>query len=132
MSVAFYIVPERQIEGFSHFVNGKALGHIREDQLTKLCQRLGVKPLASFYSQVPDELADFLDDEGFGVIEAPETTWFEAADGLATIHALIRHLQDNPNDLHNASNCLADLYEYRDVLARLAEEGIRWFLALDF
>ena len=71
MSVAYYIIPEREIEGFDPFVNGKALGHADEKALANLCQQLNVVPLTNFLSEDPDELEEFFADEGIEVAETP-------------------------------------------------------------
>ncbi|MFZ6819236.1 hypothetical protein [Undibacterium sp. Ji22W] len=133
MSVAYYIVPEREIEGFDHFVNGKALGHADEDTLNHLCEELSVQSILSFISQDPEELADFMEDEGIEMpAELPETRWFDATVGLATVRALAVHLENNPDALKDASNLVEDLREYENVLERFEQEKVRWYLGLDF
>lgn len=133
MSVAYYIVLERDIEGFDPFVNGKALGHCNDRALTKLCQKLKVKPLLEFASQDPEEIADLIEDAG---VEMPDeltaTQWFDPAAGLATVRALVAHLAKEPVDLKNGAAIADDLAEYAVVLERLEKEGVRWYLALDY
>ena len=63
MSVAYYIVPRQEIEGFDHFVNGKAVARANEKKLDTICNSLGVTPLSAFISQDPEELTDFLEEE---------------------------------------------------------------------
>lgn len=133
MSVAYYIVPEREVEDFDHFVNGKALGHADEDILNRLCEELNVQPILTFISQDPEELADFMEDEGIDIPEEfAETQWFEAAAGLVTVRTLIAHLESNPDAIKDASALLEDLHDYESVLQRLDQEKVRWYLALDF
>lgn len=133
MSVAYYIVPEREIEGFDHFVNGKALGHADEDILNRLCGELNVQSLLAFISQDPEELADFMEDEDVEMPEEfAEAQWFDANAGLITVRALAAHLESNPDALKDSSDLIDDLREYEEVLARLAQEKVRWYLALDF
>ncbi len=132
MSVAFYIVPEREIEGFDCFVNGKAVAHASEKKLAKICQSLGVKPLTSFYSQDPEELAALLEGEGLEAGGYPDQEWFEAEEGVTTVAALIGYLRTNPEKLSDAEAVLDDLEQYKRVLERLASERVRWYLALDF
>ena len=49
MSAAFYIVLEKPIKGFDHFVNGKALARAGEI-LDSLAKKSGTKPLMKFWS----------------------------------------------------------------------------------
>ncbi len=133
MSVAYYIVPERKINGFDHFVNGKALAHADEETLEKLCTELKVKPITEFISQDPEELADFFEAEGIDLPdELPTTDWFEPSVGLMTVRALASYLQENPNTLKDSADIVEDLREYESVLTRLESENVRWYLALDY
>ncbi len=131
MGLAYYIVPESEIEGFDCFVNGKAVAHANEKKLTRICQSQGVKPLNSFYSSDPEEMAAFLEGEGVAAPDLPATEWFEPEAGLATVIALCEHLRTNPRKLNDSDAVLADLEEYRRVLERLVSEGVRWYLAID-
>lgn len=132
MSVAFYIVPKNEIEGFDHFVNGKAIGHASEETLNAICNSLGVKPLHDFISQDSNELAEFFEDEELAEMPQLEQQWFQASDGLATVNALLEHLAANPGAIANATAILEDLKEYQAVLKRFAQEDTQWYLALDF
>lgn len=133
MSVAYYIVPEREIAGFDHFVNGKALGHADEDILNHLCGELNVQSLLAFISQDPEELADFMEDEDVDMPEEfAEVQWFDATAGLATVRALATHLEGNPDAVKDSNELIEDLREYESVLKRLEQEKVRWYLALDF
>lgn len=133
MSVAYFIVLERDIEGFDPFVNGKALAHANEKALEKLCAKLNVAPLAAFLSQDPEMLDDFLEEEDVDVPDdLPDADWFDAAEGLATVRALIEHLTAEPGSLKNSAEIVADLKEYEEVFMRLEKEGVRWHLELDF
>lgn len=136
MSVALYIALEKEIADFDAFVNGKAVGRAEEEVLEKICVDLGVPPLMVFFSQDPDELADFHDDElgeeAPEVDELPTEEWFDAAAGLVTVHALADHLEANPEAIDNATAIVEDLREYQQVLERLKKEKVRWHFAMDF
>lgn len=129
MSVAYYIVPEREIEGFDHFVDGKALGHSNEKALKKLCEKLGVRPLMEFLGQDPAEFGEFSEDVAG---EVAGVQWFDSSEGLATIRALLQYLAKNPKAMQNSSALVEDLHAYETVLARFEAEKVRWHLALDF
>lgn len=133
MSVALYIVAQKQPKNLDVFVNGKSLGHADEKAIDRLCKKLKVRPLLDFCSQDPEELADFIAEEGGQVPEElPAEQWFEAAEGLATVRALLEHLAKNPEALKNAKAIITDLKEFEAVLARLEKRKIHWHLAVDF
>ena len=133
MSVAYYIVPESEIQDFEHFVNGKALGHCDEARLNEICEMLNVQPLMEFYSEDPEELAELMEFiDGEAPTEVPPLEWFDPADGLRTAQALIEHLTASPEALEGSAEILDDLKEFEGVLSRLVQEKIRWYLALDY
>jgi len=132
MSVAYYIVPEKEIEEFDCFVDGKAVAHVSEEKLEKLCKALGVKPLTHFFRQVPEELAELLEADNPDSENYPAQEWFDAQEGITTVAALIDYLKANPADLENSKKVAEDLEEYLGILEHLAAEKIRWNLALDF
>jgi hypothetical protein len=131
MSVALFIVPEREVEGLETFVNGKALGH--SDHLDQLAQRAGVRPLMEFFSPDPAELGALLDEEGLDLPAADPSTerWFSAADGLASVRGLLSLLTADPSAVPDGPALIDDLREFESVLDRLASEGVRWHLAID-
>ncbi len=45
MSVALFIVPERHIDGFDHFVNGKFIGRESDRSIDRFCKKIGVPSL---------------------------------------------------------------------------------------
>jgi hypothetical protein len=132
MGAALYIVPERQIENFDIFVNGKALSHY--EGMDDLAERAGVRPLMDFFSQNPEDLAEILEDDDLEEPESglPAEQWFSADDGLATVRGLLSHLISAPSDRADDVALINDLREYESILTRLAAEGIRWHLAVDY
>jgi hypothetical protein len=133
MGVALFIVPEREIDDFDPFVNGKALG--RSEDLGQIAEDAGVSPLMSFFSASSVDIAGLLgDDDDDESEEAPEpidADWFDPDAGLTTVRGLIRHLSDHPQAAGNTEELLDDLQEFETVLSRLAREGVRWHLAVD-
>ncbi len=132
MSAALYIIPERAIDGFDPGVNGKALG--RSTTLDRLAKQAGVKSLMEFFSQDPEEAAAFLEDQGveYPTDELPAEQWFTPEEGLATVRGLLGHLAGQPDSIREAAALADDLREFEAVLSRLAVEGVRWHLAVDF
>jgi hypothetical protein len=124
MSAALYIVVENKPEETDVFVNGKALAGA-EDRLVAAAQKLGVPELMSFFSQDPEEAADFMDTDAL-----PEEQWFRPNDGLRTIRALLAHFAASAKTGDAA--IVSDLREFETVLQRLQEAQLRWHLAVDF
>jgi hypothetical protein len=127
---ALYIVPERAVEGFEMMVNG--VGH--SDQLDQLAGRAGVRPLMEFFSQDPEELAEFLEAEGVDLPAGavPAEQWFPAEDGLMSVRGILAYLAANPNATPKDSAIIEDLSAFESVLVRLESGGVRWHLAVDF
>ncbi len=139
MSLAYYIVLDKDDAGFETFVNGKAVAHAAEE-LDALCNRLGLPLLDSFLGQSPTELADMLaddydddeDDEEFTERDYDDVTWFAPRDGIALVDAIVAHLKEHPAAVASAEDVLDDLSEYRAVLERAHGIGAKWHLAIDF
>lgn len=135
VSVALYIVLENRQADFDPFVNGKALSHAEKD-LARVAEKLGVKPLMSFFSAAPEEVEAFLTDESID----PETIgmklqaleWFAASEGLDTIRALLRYLQQNPGAVKDSATAVGDLKEFERVLTEAEKRKLRWHLAVDY
>ncbi len=125
--MALYIVLENKIPGFDPFVNGKALGR-SEEQLAEMAERCGVHPLMDFFSTNPDEASGFLKSEGLADMELPPEQWFSPLEGIRTVQALLREIENVPE----IADVKADLLEFENVLRQAQEKGIRWHLAVDF
>ena len=132
MGAELFIVLEREIPDFDAYVNGRRLSQA-EPQLDAFAAELDVTPLMNFFSQNPQEALDLMGDFGAeaGDIELPDETWFDAAEGLRTVQALIGRLRQNPNLCQNAADVVSDLEEFKAVLSRARDEGVRWHLAVD-
>jgi hypothetical protein len=133
MGSALFIVLEHEIPGFDTFVNGKSLSKASEE-LDAAAAQLGVQPLMGFFSKDPEELAEFLNDEGSALDELPipEETWYTAADGLKTVDALLDHYQTAASPTPQTQKIVSDLLEFQNVLRRAEAEGVRWHLDIDF
>jgi hypothetical protein len=124
MGAAFYIVAENKPEEMDIFVNGKALSRA-STRLSSVAKKAGVRELMGFFSQNPEEAAEFVDDDAPAL---PPEQWFEPIEGLTTVRALIAHFSASPPD----SAIVDDLREFEVVLQRLKDAGLRWHLAVDF
>ena len=94
MSVAWYIVLQREILGFDPRVNGKILARTG-NVLEALAKHAGVVPLMEFFSAAPDERVEFAEDHGLNVedipVELPTEKWFSPEEGLKTVRRSSKH-----------------------------------------
>lgn len=130
MGVAYYITLERDIDGFDSMVDGKAL-NAASGPLESIARQLKVRVLDEFVSAGIDDVQNLLGEDA-DVPELPPKSWHDAKEGLATIRALLGHLQRSPQDLKQADRVVADLKDFERVLARAEQEGVRWHLSVDF
>lgn len=126
MSVAWYVVLEREIPGFDPFINGKALAKAG-DSLDAIAESSGVKPILSFFGVTPGMLA-FAENEGAELPSAVEEAWFTAAEGLKTIGLLLEKVEQHSGNVP----LVTDLEDFRRVLETLQKHSVRWHLAVDF
>lgn len=133
MSVSFFIVTEREIDGLDTFVNGKAIAGLSDEALQAACTAAGVGSIFDFVSADPEELADFLDDEALDdSMELAPEEWFAAEEGLAWTVKLAAYLEAHPAAVDGSAEVLEDLAEYRAVFEALQSHGVRWHFQVDF
>ena len=130
-----YIVVEGEDPGFDIFVNGRALAR-HEDALERLAIRLGVKPLIEFFSADENSMS-LLIEEGAGnpdlMRRLPPPQWYSGGDGLKTVQALVRELEEDAQQLGTEGpQVLAELLEYARVLDKTMRAGLRWHLAVSW
>jgi hypothetical protein len=135
MAASMYIVVQGEDPGYDIFVNGRALAR-HEDALEHLALRLGVKPLIEFFSADENSMS-LLIEEGAGnpdlMRRLPPPQWYAAADGLATVHALVTALRNDPQQLGTEGpQVLSELEEYGRVLEKTVQAGLRWHLAVSW
>lgn len=125
MSAAFYPVIEDSRPGVDWGVSGKAIARA-EQRLAGIASAAGVTPLLEFFSVASEEVADLLGDME---MELPPAKWFAAADGLATVLALLAAVRSEgkPAD----SGLVQDLEALEGVLRGAAKRGVRWRLVAD-
>jgi len=108
MSLAHFISLQNKNPGFDTFVNGKAIAHAC-DELEAIAVKEGVASIMSYYGR----------------------KWYGADTGLATVHALIRHLEANPEAVPDAGDVIDDLKEWEEVLLKAKDAGIKWKMKID-
>jgi hypothetical protein len=135
MAASMYIVVEGEDPGYDIFVNGRSLAR-HEDALEKLALQLGVRPLIEFFSADENSMS-LLIEEGAGNPEImrrlPPPQWYSAADGLATVRALLDALAEEPLLLgSDGERVLSELREYAVVLEKTQAREMRWHLAVSW
>jgi hypothetical protein len=135
MAASMYIVVEGDDPGFDIFVNGQAVAR-NEDALERLAKRLNVKPLLEFFSADVNSMALLL-EQGIAnpdwANHLPQPQWYDAADGLTTVCALIESLTAEPAALGlEAEPVQVELREYERVLRKTAGYGLHWHIAVSW
>lgn len=135
MAASLYIVVEGEDPGFDIFVNGHALAR-NEDALERLAESLGVQPLLQYFSADENSMCVLL-EQGAGdpdwAQHLPKPQWFDPAEGLTTVRALIRYLTQSPVSFGSESQpILLELSEYETVLAKTEKYHLRWHLAVSW
>jgi len=135
MAASLYIVVEGEDPGFDIFVNGHALAR-NEDALEHLAESLQVTPLLQFFSADQNSMCLLL-EQGTGDPEwashLPQPQWFDPADGLATVRALMEFLSSTPVSFGSETlPVLSELREYERVLQKAAKYKVRWHLAVSW
>jgi hypothetical protein len=131
MSIEYFIVAEREVEGLDVVARGKALA--RSNCLTQVAQLARVRPLDEFFAMSPEEAAEFIEESG-GDVPAdalPDQAWYAAAEGLATVRGLLAHIATHPGAIPNEAGTVRDLRRFEEVLVQLAIRGVRWHLGID-
>ena len=135
MAASLYIVVEGEDPGFDIFVNGHALAR-NEDALERVAESLHVSPLLQFFSADENSMCLLL-EQGAGdpdwARQLPEPQWFDPADGLTTVRALIRFMMESPLSFGSETRpLLGELREYERVLAKTLKHKLRWHLAVSW
>jgi hypothetical protein len=130
-----YIVVEGEDPGYNIYVNGRTLAR-HENAVEHLALRLGVKPLLDFFSADQNSMALLIEEGGGnpGILQQlPPPQWYNPADGLRTIEALIEALEDDPHQLGTEGpEVLTELREYEAVLYKTSQRNLRWHLAVSW
>jgi hypothetical protein len=126
MGSAFFIVLEKNIDGLDTMMNGKSLSK-NSDALDAAARELGVPPLLEFYSIAPEEAIAFMEGEGVDVgdMKLPPLRQFSAAEGLATVRALLTRPEGQPEGVAE------DLRDCERILSAAEKHGIGWHFEID-
>lgn len=132
MGVAYYLTTEVDIDGFDPTdFGGKALAKADDYLEEAVCKPLGLRALVDFMG---DDPRDLLGDEDFE--DVPEENlaeqWFDAAEGLASVDAMLAHLRRHPGVIPQQARAEEELAQVKAVLETCRERGIRWHMSMDF
>ena len=132
MGAGWYVALERGITGVSGTLphHGKAL-LFAQHHLEAITRELELPALKEFFSSDPAAVAAYLHEQG--IEPDPEglaaEEWFDPADALPTVRALLDRLHDPPVGLGQVERVRADLTALAGVLAAAAEHGVRFHIA---
>ncbi|HEX4946242.1 MAG TPA: hypothetical protein VFZ34_06250 [Blastocatellia bacterium] len=130
MGIAVYLVLEEEIAGVDPLsVDGKMLAQV-QDRLDQITEGAGLKTIAEMTSFSDDELDGFFEEDE--ARPANEEQWFAAADGLATVRALLQQLQVAPDLVPRSKDVIEDLLTIETVLVAADAQQLRFHFALDF
>jgi hypothetical protein len=131
MGAALFIVLEREVSGVdAGSVGGKSLSR-NLDWLDDASKKLNVLSLGEMISVNPEDAAAFLEGEGQNAsgLSLPAEQWFDAAEGLRTVKALLQHTKSlKPGE----KLLLQDLTACQQVLDRARQECVRFHFTVDF
>ncbi len=124
MSLAYYIVLDKDDPGFDPFVNGKFLAK-EARRVNKGAKKLGLKRLDDLTSY--EEIADEFGIEG----DTQQDMWLTAEEGITWTEALIDRFREEPKLLKNPDGVIKDLEECLGVLQKAEQIGARWRFSMD-
>lgn len=130
MALAFVVTIEKDLPESAAYVKaktGKALGR-ESDRLDSAARRKGAEPLTALLSESQAALRAQLEADGFDAnkMRLPPELWFEAAQGLKTVRALIEYVSANLNDFKQPNPILRDLKAAETLLAAAQAVGVRF------
>lgn len=130
MGVAVFVSLEKEIAGIYPLdVDGKSLAKT-QDVLDEFVSTQGLKTIAEMTSFSDEEIEDFFDEEA--EIPQNEELWFSAADGLATIRTMLKHLNENPGFVKRSDDVREDLQSIEAILVTAEAHQSRFHFSLDF
>lgn len=114
-------------ETYAKGKTGKALAR-EPDRLDLAARTKKVAPLTAMLSENPAALIAEMQAQGFdpAKMRVPPEQWFPAAEGLATVRALIEHVNANLNAFKQPNPILRDLKAMEALLAAAETAGVRF------
>jgi hypothetical protein len=131
VSVAYYIVLDKNDTGLDTFVCGKALATDGE-ALARVAAAASLKTLDEFASQSLEEVEAMREELGLEDLESPEEHWFSVEEGLAWTKALRALVAEDDPTFSDPVAVSAELALWQGLLEKVAETGARWHLSVNF
>jgi hypothetical protein len=136
MSGAFMLATDNSSTELEAEFFGLALSRA-DKALSRLAKELGVLPLSSFVSvDVEDQemLAELAQESGADLSDwKPEPVqWFDPADGLKTVQALITRLTTDEKAVKKRTAILEELTELQEALVEIGKKKAQWRFWIDY
>lgn len=137
MPGALYVVLDRELQTVESTPAWRSLRHAQH-RLSTLCRGLGVRELTDFVADNPEDLADELEDDLDLLGEVPvdantlaSERWFPAAEGLATVEALLGRLREEPGLVRETDHVLVELDALAAILREAEAHRVPFHLAVE-
>lgn len=132
MGAGWYVAREREMPGVSGVLPnaGRPLT-FAQHHFDEIARSLGMPLLKDFFSADPAAVAAYLREHGV-VKDADELAveeWFDAAEILPTVRAILDRLHDPPVGLGQVEKVREDLSAMAAILSAAAEQGVRVHIA---
>lgn len=133
MALAIVVTLEKQLPtpdtqaAYAKAKTGKALAR-ETDRLDAVIRHRGISPLTSMLSESQATLRAQMEAEGFdpAKMRLPPERWFDAADGLKTVHALAEYVTADLNHFKQPNAILRDLKAAEAMLAAAQAAGVKF------
>jgi len=115
------------LAAYTKAAGGKSLAR-EADRLDFASRKCKVGAISSMLSESQGALRANLEADGFdpAKIRLPPEQWFDSAEGLKIVRALIKHVGANLNDVKQPNPILRDLKSAADLLAAAQAAGVRF------
>jgi hypothetical protein len=129
MSVSFSVIFEADVPPHGTLGDDTSLASRKED-MDRLAGEYGLTSLEAFESYDPGDVAGFFEGEEDEAPGMPPVQWFQAADGLNAVRALVAHLKGYPDALADPDGVLDDLARIESNLLLAERAGVRFRFAV--
>ena len=109
-----------------------------DGKLDGIARERGVSSLSGFFDGSA-MAADFVDFDDDADVALPEAQWYDSADGLKTIEALLNHVSndpdlfsfpDDPSRANWRSALIEELLDCKSLLTKAAADGLPFHFAI--